>query len=136
MVVDVVDEMNGLWTELREGLQALNAQSPEPEIEKYLNRFVVLKGVEIQTVYPGLEEYDDEADAATAAATRRHDKIQSTMEQLTFPLSDSAWQAFADAVREHLEQSPKDIGSRLAALSEADRAELGGLTKTMRETLS
>lgn len=136
MNTDVVTEMNQLWSELRQGLDRLNAQSPEADIEKYLNQVVVLIGVEFQTVYPGLEEYDDEGDIPTAKGIARQNKIQSTLEKMTLPVTESTWQAFADAMRDHLDQSPKDIGAGLEALSAGDRAELGERTKTVREVLS
>lgn len=136
MPVDIVVEMQRMWSGLQKDLDSLDAESSEQEIERYLDRVVVLRGVEIQTVYPDLQEVDDQADSATAAATGRSDKIQSTMERLVFPLTKSAWSAFADAVTEHLGESPRDIGVRLAALSDEDRADLGERAKTSREALS
>lgn len=136
MPVDIVVEMQRMWSGLQKDLDSLDAESSEQEIESYLDRVAVLRGVEIQTVYPDLEDVDDEADVATAAATRRSDKIQSTMERLSFPLSKSAWSAFADAVTEHLDKSPRDVGVRLAALSDEDRADLGERAKTSREALA
>ncbi len=136
MSVDVVSELTGLWTELRKGVDSLNAHSSEKELETFLDRVGVLGGVEAQTVYPGLEDLDDDGDIATKKASRRWDKIQSSMEKLSFPPSASAWQAFADALGDHLDESPKDIGERLEALSAEDRAELGERTKIMREGLS
>lgn len=136
MSVDVFTEMVGLWTELREGLADLDERSDEAKIEEFLDRVVVLRGVEIQTVYPGLEDFDDEADPATARGTRRSDKIQATMEKLSLPPSASAWRAFADAVLEHVDKSTEDVGTRLEALSAEERADLGERTKVARETLS
>lgn len=136
MSVDVVDEMNRLWSDLRKGLGTIDARSPESKVEQFLDRVVLLRGVEIQTVYPGLEDLDDEADRVTSKATRRSDKIQTAMEKLRLPPSDSAWRAFTDALSDHLDKSPTDVGARLEALSEEDRADLGERTKVMRETLS
>ena len=69
MPVDIVVEMQRMWSGLQKDLDSLDAESSEQEIERYLDRVVVLRGVEIQTVYPDLQEVDDQADSATAAAT-------------------------------------------------------------------
>lgn len=136
MSVDVVTEVTRLWAELGKGLDSLDAGSPEARLEQFLDRVVVLGGVERQTVYPGLEELDDGSDAATKTAVRRWERIQSAIEKLRFPLSADAWQAFAGTLSDHLDKSPKDIGARLEALSEEDRADLGERTRVMRERLS
>lgn len=136
MSADVVTEMNRLWSELRKGIESLTAQSPEANIEKFLDRVVVLRGVEFQSVYPDLEEVDDEADATTTKAARRSNKVQKAMEKLSLPPSEKAWTAFTTALVEHLEESPKDIGERLEALSKEDRADLGERAKMAREMLS
>jgi len=130
MSVDVVNEMTRLWSRLRKDLDALDARSSEAKIEKYLDRLILLGGVERQTVYNFLEEEDDESDAAIAKANRRWNKIQKAVEKMHLPPTESTWQAFADAVIDHLDKSPKDIGARLEALSKEDRAELGKLTKS------
>ena len=136
MSVDVVDEMTRLWSELRKGVNLLDEQSPEAKLEKFLERVATLRGVELQTIYPGLEELDDEADSVLKKATRRSDKIQAAMEKLSLPPSESAWRAFADALGHHLDQNPKDIGARLEALSREDRIDLGERARVMREALS
>jgi hypothetical protein len=136
MSADVVTEMTRLWSKLREDVDSLDARSPEAKIEIYLERLVVLGGVEAQTVYDFLEDEDDDSDAAIKKAKRRWNKIQKAMENLHLPPNERAWRAFADAVIDHLDKSPKDIGARLEALSKEDRAELGTLTKSSIETLS
>src|SRR3954454_12846158 len=69
MGVDVVDELTGSWTELCKRLDRLDASSPEEEVGKFLDEVVVLGGVERQSVYPGLEDLDEDRDAVTAEAT-------------------------------------------------------------------
>lgn len=136
MSVDVVTEMNRLWSELGQGIRKLDAKASEAEIEKFLGRVVLLRGVEIQVLFPALEDIDDEADVATAAGVRRSDTIQSKMEKLSMPPSASAWRALADAVVDHVETSPTDVGERLEALSPDDRADLGERVKSAIDTLA
>lgn len=124
MAKDVVVLMTELWTELREGITKLDAKSSEAEVEPFLERVVLLAGIERQGLYDALEEFDDEGDIDTAKGMKRGDAIQAAMEELSFPLPAKAWKAFAAAVTAHVEKSPKDIGKRLAALSKADRAEV------------
>lgn len=132
---DVVSELKKLWAELRSGVNAVDPQSPQAEVEALLERVGVVAGVEAQTVYPELEDRDPLGDVATSKASARWDKIQAAMEKLTFPLDEKAWGTFEKALTVHLDASPQDLGARLEALSEDDRSELGELARTMREGL-
>lgn len=136
MGVDVVTEMTRLWSELAERIEALDAESAEAKIERALDLVVILRGVEAQTLYPGLEEVDDDADTATAAGNRRAEKIQATMEKLNLPPTAKAWKDFASALLDHVRSSETDVGKRLKAMSPQDRADLGERVKRAIDTLS